>query len=47
MAAAALAIGVGQLLGERLPDNLVRWAAAGSSVAVGGLLVLQRLELTG
>jgi len=47
VAADALAIGVGQLLGKRLPDKLIRWGAAGSFVLFGALLVLQGLGLIG
>jgi putative Ca2+/H+ antiporter (TMEM165/GDT1 family) len=45
VAADALAIAVGQQLGKRLPDRLIRWGAAASFVVFGVLLVLQGVGL--
>jgi Ca2+/H+ antiporter, TMEM165/GDT1 family len=44
VAADALAIGVGQLLGKRLPEKVVRWGAAALFVIFGAILVLQGLK---
>jgi Ca2+/H+ antiporter, TMEM165/GDT1 family len=44
VAADALAIGVGQMLGKRLPDRVVRWGAAALFVIFGAILVLQGLD---
>ena len=41
----ALAIGVGAVLGRRLPDRVVRYGAAGSFVVFGLLLVAEGLAL--
>jgi Ca2+/H+ antiporter, TMEM165/GDT1 family len=43
VAADALAIGAGQLLGKRLPDKAIRWGAAASFVCFGLVLLLQGL----
>jgi putative Ca2+/H+ antiporter (TMEM165/GDT1 family) len=45
VAADALAIGAGQLLGKRLPDKAIRWGAAASFVCFGVVLVLQGLRV--
>lgn len=45
VAADALAIGVGRMLGKRLPDKVVRWGPAASFVNFGAILVLQGLHL--
>jgi putative Ca2+/H+ antiporter (TMEM165/GDT1 family) len=45
VAADALAIGAGQLLGKRLPDKAIRWGAAASFVCFGMVLVLQGLRV--
>jgi Ca2+/H+ antiporter, TMEM165/GDT1 family len=45
VAADALAIAVGQQLGKRLPDRLIRWGAAASFVVFGVLLVLRGVGL--
>jgi Ca2+/H+ antiporter, TMEM165/GDT1 family len=39
VAADALAIGVGALLGKKLPDNVIKWGAAGLFALFGLLLV--------
>jgi Ca2+/H+ antiporter, TMEM165/GDT1 family len=44
VAADALAIGVGQMLGKRLPHRVVRWGAAALFVIFGAILVLQALD---
>jgi len=43
VAADALAIGVGILLGRHLPDRVIRWGAALSFVVFGTLLILEGL----
>ncbi len=43
VAADALAIGVGKLLGPRLPERAIRYGAAASFVVFGALLVLEGL----
>ena len=45
VAADALAIGVGQLLGKRVPDKVIRWDAAASFVLFGTILVLEGVGL--
>ncbi len=45
VAADALAIGAGKLLGARLPERAVRYGAAASFVIFGVLLVLEGLRL--
>jgi putative Ca2+/H+ antiporter (TMEM165/GDT1 family) len=47
VAADALSIGVGRLLGRRLPDRVVRYGAAASFVAFGTLLVLRGAGVVG
>jgi putative Ca2+/H+ antiporter (TMEM165/GDT1 family) len=41
VAADALAIEVGQLLGKRLPGKVIRWGAAASFVVFGTILLLE------
>jgi len=41
VAADALAIGVGALLGSRLPDRAIKLFAAGAFVVFGAILLLQ------
>jgi putative Ca2+/H+ antiporter (TMEM165/GDT1 family) len=47
VAADALAIALGRLLGRRLPDKAIRYGAAASFVAFGVLLVLEGLGVIG
>jgi putative Ca2+/H+ antiporter (TMEM165/GDT1 family) len=41
----AIAIGIGAILGTRLPERAVRLFAAGAFVVFGGLLVAEGLGL--
>jgi putative Ca2+/H+ antiporter (TMEM165/GDT1 family) len=43
VAADAIAIGVGALLGSRLPERAIKYFAAGAFVVFGAVLVLQGL----
>ncbi len=43
VAADAVAIGVGRVMGARLPERAIRWLAAAAFVAFGALLVAQGL----
>jgi Ca2+/H+ antiporter, TMEM165/GDT1 family len=45
VAADALAIGIGAVLGARLPERAIKWFAAGAFVVFGGLLVAEGLRL--
>jgi putative Ca2+/H+ antiporter (TMEM165/GDT1 family) len=46
VAADALAIGIGSLLGARLPERAIKLFAAGAFVVFGAILVLQGLGIT-
>ena len=43
VAADALAIGVGRLLGRHLPEKVIRYAAAGAFAVFGVLLLAEAL----
>ena len=45
VAADALAIGVGKLLGSRLPERVIKIFAAGAFIVFGSILVLQGLGI--
>jgi putative Ca2+/H+ antiporter (TMEM165/GDT1 family) len=47
VAADAIAIGIGALLGTRLPERAIRWFAAAAFVVFGVILVAQGLGLFG